>query len=105
MRIDAGKSTSTTTTNVTVIRGKTGMLPFKVKEPDPNCEKTAVATTIRLRAKIVKTIRISGVPSNKARSFFFKVALKKGSYTWTVKATDVAGNAGKASAAKKLTVR
>ena len=45
------------------------------------------------------------MPTNKARSYSFKVTLKKGSYTWTVKATDIAGNVGKASAAKTLTVR
>jgi hypothetical protein len=34
-----------------------------------------------------------------------KVTLKKGSYTWTVKATDLADNAGKASVAKKPMVK
>jgi hypothetical protein len=33
------------------------------------------------------------------------VTLKKGSYTWIVKATDLAGNVGKESAAKKLIVK
>ena len=44
-------------------------------------------------------------PTNKARSYSFKVTLKKGGYTWTVKAIDIAGNVGKASAAKRLIVR
>jgi len=45
------------------------------------------------------------VPTNATRSYSFRVTLKKGSYTWTVKATDAAGNAGTASAAKKLVVK
>jgi hypothetical protein len=52
-----------------------------------------------------KTITVPNAATNKAGSYTFKVTLKKGSYIWTVKATDIAGNAGKASATKKLTVR
>jgi hypothetical protein len=34
-----------------------------------------------------------------------KVGLKKDRYSWTVKATDIAGNVGKVSAARMLNVK
>jgi photosystem II stability/assembly factor-like uncharacterized protein len=105
VKIDTGKPISTATKNVTVTRGKKGTLGFKITDPAPSCGTAMVTLTIKLKAKIVKTITVPNVPTNKARSNVFKVNLKKGTYTWTVKATDIAGNAGKASAAKKLTVK
>jgi len=64
-----------------------------------------VTITIKLKGRTVKTIKIANVATNKAGRYTFKVALKKGGFTWTVKATDIAGNAGKASTAKKLIVK
>jgi hypothetical protein len=105
VKIDTGKPTSTATRNVSVKKGKKARLSFRVSDPAPSCGAARVTITIKLKKKTVKTIKIANVATNKARSYAFKVTLKKGSYSWTVKATDIAGNVGKLSAARKLTVR
>ncbi|HEY5474712.1 MAG TPA: Ig-like domain-containing protein, partial [Candidatus Limnocylindrales bacterium] len=105
VNIDTLKPTSQATKTVTVKRGKKAKLAFKINDRTPSCGTAAVTITIKLKAKIVKTIKITSVPTNEARSYSFKVTLKKGSYTWTVKAKDAAGNVGNASVAKKLIVK
>jgi hypothetical protein len=44
----------------------------------------------------------TGKPTSQAAK---NVTVKKGSYSWSVRATDIAGNTGNASAAKKLIVK
>jgi len=105
VNIDTLKPTSQAAKDVTVRRSKTAKLGFKISDGVPSCGTAAVTITIKLKTRIVKTIKIAGVPANTLRSYSFKVTLKKGSYTWMVKATDAAGNVGKASAAKKLVVK
>ena len=105
VKIDTRQPTSTATKSVTVKKGRKATLVYKVSDPAPSCGTATVTIAIKLKAKTVKTIKIANAAANKARSYTFKVTLKKGSYTWTVKATDVAGNVGKASAAKKLIVK
>jgi FG-GAP repeat/Bacterial Ig-like domain len=105
LKIDTGKPTSTATKNVTAKKGKKAKLSFKVSDPAPSCGTASVTVTIKLKKKTVKTIKIANVTANKARSYTFKVTLKKGGYTWTVRATDAAGNVGKVSKAKKLIVK
>jgi hypothetical protein len=105
VKIDTGKPTSTATKNVTVKKGKKATLAFKISDPAPSCGSAKVTITIKLKKKTVKTIKLANVPANKARTYAFKVTLKKGNYTWTVRATDIAGNAGKASTAKTLSVK
>jgi hypothetical protein len=90
---------------VTVKQGKKAKLAFTISDPAPSCGSSRVTIIIKLKARIVKTIKFTGVPTNKACSYFLRVTLKKGGYTWTVKATDAAGNVGRVSAAKKLVVR
>ena len=48
--------------------------------------------TIKQGRKIKKKITIAVAPVNVARSYSFKVKLKKGTYKWTVSAVDAAGN-------------
>jgi hypothetical protein len=103
--IDTGTPISTATRNVTVTKGKKATLAFRIADPAPSCGTATVTITIKLKAKTVKTISVRNVTTNEARSYAFKVTLKKGSYTWTVKATDIAGNVGKAGTARKLTVK
>jgi len=104
VRIDTHKPTSTAGKNLTVAKGKKVTLPFKISDPLPSCGKAAVTITIKRGAGAVKTIQLTNVPTNVAQTYTCNVTLPKGSYKWTVKATDIAGNAGTVSAAKKLVV-
>ena len=103
--IDTGKPTGLALWNVGVIKGRKATLSYKIRDPLPSCGSAKATITIKRGPKIVKTIRLTGVPTNKIRRYTFRVNLPRGVYTWTVKATDIAGNVGKASAAKRLTVR
>jgi hypothetical protein len=105
IRIDSRKPTSTASRNLIVVRGRRVTVPFKISDPLPSCGKAKVTITVKLRSRTVKTISLANVLTNRARSYSLKVTLARGSYSWTVKATDIAGNAGKVSAAKKLVVR
>ena len=103
--IDTGTPAPHVTKSVSVKRGKKLALPFMIADPAPSCGRATVTITIRLKTKVVKTIKLKRVLTNKARSYVFKVTLKKGSYTWTVQATDIAGNIGTQGATKKLIVK
>ena len=105
VRVDTRKPTSVATKNVTVTKGRKAKLAFKIDDPSPSCGSAKVTITIKLKKKVVKTITISNLATNKAASYSFKVSLKRGSYLWSVQATDIARNAGKASAARKLIVK
>ena len=105
VRIDTGKPSTSATKNVSVARGRKATLRFKVSDPAPSCGSAEVTITIKLGKKTVKIIKLAGVATNKAAGSTFKVTLKKGTYRWTVKAADIAGNASKVSPAKKLTVK
>jgi hypothetical protein len=91
--------------NVSVVKGREVALLFKVSDPLPSCGEATATITIKRVGKVVKSIRLTGVPTNKTSRCSFRVTLAKGGYTWTVKATDISGNVGKVSAAKKLTVQ
>jgi hypothetical protein len=105
VRIDTGIPTAAASKNVTVKHGKKASLAFTVRDPAPSCGAASVTIVVKLKKKTVKTITIANASTNKAQSCSFKITLKKGSYTWSVKATDIAGNAGKASGTKKLIVK
>jgi photosystem II stability/assembly factor-like uncharacterized protein len=104
VRIDTGKPTCTASKGVTVKKGSKVSLPFILKDPAPSCGAATVTITIKRATKVVQTITLQNVRTNRAGSCSFKVKLARGSYTWRVKAVDVAGNVGATSAAKKLTV-
>jgi cytochrome c len=104
VNIDTRKPTSTASKNLTVAKGKKVTLPFKVTDPLPSCGTAQVTIAIKRGTGTVKTIKLTNVPTNVAETYTFKVTLPIGSYKWTAKATDIAGNAGPVSAAKKLMV-
>ena len=103
--IDTGRPSATASKNVTVKQGKKAKLAFRLSDPAPSCGAAHVMITIRSKTKIVKTINLANVPTNTTQSCSLKASFKKGSYTWTVKAADIAGNVGKAGAARKLIVK
>lgn len=105
VRIDTVEPTSSATNNVSARRGKLARLRYSVSDCTPSCGMVTVRLTIKRGAKTVKTVSLSGVPTNRARIYSFRATLARGSYVWSAQASDIAGNVGKASAVKKLVVR
>jgi hypothetical protein len=113
VQIDTGKPACLALKNVKVKAKKLAKLPFRIKDPAPSCGAAQVTITIyrskkvgkRTVLKVAKRITIKGAVANKNLVYKYKVRLKKGSYTWSVTATDAAGNVGAMSKLKKLTVK
>jgi hypothetical protein len=88
-----------------VVRGHTIALRFSVSDPRPGSPTAAAVITIRTPAgRSVKTLVVRG-PVGKPLSARFVCWLAKGSYRFTVSATDAAGNTQVATASSSLKVR
>jgi len=89
---------------VSVKRGHTGLVRFQVK--DGLSPRAAVTIAIRNRAgTCVKLIRMSSRPTNTAQVRRFTCKLKRGTYRYTVLATDLAGNRQVKAGSNRLLVR
>ncbi len=97
VNIDTGKPVVTALKNVTVKKGKTATLKCKMSDPAPSCGVCSVTITISRKGKVVKTLTYANVELYGTHSYAVKATFKKGTYTWTMRATDIAGNASKAS--------
>ena len=76
-----------------VVKGRTATLKYKVTETGASAGKATVVIKVKNRAgKVVKTIKAGQVAVNVTVSAKFTCTLAKGAYTYTVYATDVAGN-------------
>jgi photosystem II stability/assembly factor-like uncharacterized protein len=91
VKIDTGLPT-TTASAATVKANKVVSLKFEVMDPKPTCGQATVTIKIKKGTKTVKTLKVGVVVTNKALTYKYKAKLKKGSYTYSVLATDVAGN-------------
>ena len=91
--------------SVTCKKGRVAKLSYQVRDATPSSGLAKVTITIKAKKKIVKTITIKNAAANKALVYSFKVKLRRGAYTWTVRGTDGAGNPSKTSAARRLTVK
>ena len=78
---------------------------LRYRVSDPGCASATVSITIFKGHKRRVTITLRAQPTNQALSYRYTCKLAKGSYSWKVQATDAAGNASKASAARKLRVK
>jgi len=105
VKIDTGKPVAAASRNVTAKKGRLASLPFTVTDAAPSCGRATVRITIKLGGRTVKTITVPNVTTNRTGSHAFLAALRPAIYTWTVRAADVAGNTGRASAPRKLVVR
>jgi hypothetical protein len=105
VNIDTGKPTASALADVSVKAGKTATLRCKLADPAPSCGSGSLTITLARSGKVVKTLRFSAIKLSGTQSFAFKVTLKKGTYTWTARATDAAGNVQAQGSVKKLTVK
>jgi len=88
-----------------VVRGHTVALRFSVSDPRPGSPTATATVKVRtLAGRSVKTLVVSG-PVGTSLSARFVCRLAKGSYRFTVSATDAAGNTQVATASNSLKVR
>jgi hypothetical protein len=90
---------------VTVKRGRTAKLKYRVSEPADLSPTADVVIRIKKSGRVVKTMRFDDTPMNSDRSYSFRCTLKKGSYRWYVYATDLAGNQQASAASNSLRVK
>ena len=64
---------------------------FRVSEPSGLSPTSEVTLQIGKGKRVVWSKTLGGVPMNSKEQYGFKVRLKKGSYSWYVLATDLAG--------------
>ena len=89
-----------------VVKGKKATLKYQVNDASPNLGTAKAVITIRNKAgKVVKTLKPAAVAVNAPQKVTFTCKLAKGKYTFSVTATDAAGNASSNTAANKLTVK
>ena len=92
VRIDTTKPGTDALNAVSVRRGKIAELRFRVSEPSDLSPSARVALQVKKGGRVVKTKTLRSVPMNTTEMYSFRVTLKKGSYRWSVSATDLAGN-------------
>ena len=71
----------------------TARLKLRITEP-ANLSPTSqlVPAVVSAGGKTIWTKSLNGVPIDTQQTYSFQVSFKTGSYTWTVSATDLAGN-------------
>jgi hypothetical protein len=85
--------------------GKIVTLKFRVSDAAISCGTATVKIQIKKGSRVVKTVSAGSMATNAALTYRYRAALKKGSYTWRVLATDAAGNTAVRMLAAKLTVK
>ena len=85
--------------------GQTVTLKFRVADAAISCGTALVRIQIRKGDRVVKTVSVGSKATNRALTYRYKAALKKGVYSWRVLATDAAGNKAIDMLAARLTVK
>ena len=105
VNIDTSKPV-TSASAASVVRGRSATLKYKVTETGANAGKATVLIQVRNRSgKVVATVKAGVVSVNVTQSAKFTCKLAKGAYTFSVYATDVAGNTQSKAGSAKLTVK
>jgi hypothetical protein len=89
-----------------VVKGKKATLKYQVNDASPNLGTATAVITIKNKAgKVVKTLKPGAVAVNAPQHVSFTCKLAKGKYTFSVTATDAAGNPSSNTAVNNLTVK
>lgn len=105
VNIDTTQPRTRTLGSATVKKGYNARLKFRVEEPSGLSPKAKVTIRIlRADGSQAKKLEYPSVPVNRDRVAGFTCNLKKGTYTWEVYATDLAGNAQQNVASARLYV-
>jgi len=93
VNLDLAQPTCLAQGNVKTFSGTTATFSFRVNDPKPTCGFGDVSITIYKNGKAKKRFKLSRVTLNTAHAKGYRLTLPAGEYTWTVTATDIAGNA------------
>lgn len=106
VNIDTTKPGTAALRDVTVRRGRTARLRFRITEPAGLSPIASVVIRVkRANGTTAKTLRVADAPVNADGSVRFTCNLRRGRYTWYVYATDLAGNPQANVARARLRVR
>jgi hypothetical protein len=104
--VDTRRPTPLAASAAGVKRGHTATLRYSVSDPRPGAPSATVTIRIRNAAgRLVKRAVLRRRAVNRALRYRFVCALPRGSYRFSVYATDAAGNAQMAAASNTLSVR
>jgi len=105
VNIDTRKPRPYANWSARVVRGHAATLRYYIADPRPGSPSATAVIKIRtLAGRSLKTLVVRGAV-NSSLSAHFVCWLARGSYRFTVSATDAAGNTQAASASNRLTVR
>jgi hypothetical protein len=106
VNIDTTKPKTKTLGSVSVKKGATATLTYRVEEPSGLSPRADVVIKVmKSDGSQAKKLTLDEVKVNGDRTARFTCNLKKGTYTWNVYATDLAGNTQANVAQAKLTVK
>ena len=102
-RIDVTGPVTAALQNATARRGAFARLLYYVAD-ELSAKATGVKIVVRRSGKTVKTFNLGTKQTGKKYAKFFRARLAKGTYRWSVFATDTAGNAQRMVGTKRLKV-
>ena len=106
MRIDTRRPTPIAKWSAAAIPGERTALRFYVSDPRPGSPTATVTIRIRnARGKLLKKTVLAAIKVDRTQNYVFVCTLAKGTYRFTVWATDSAGNPQTATATNTLVVR
>jgi len=80
-------------------------LKFRVNDGLPGCGRAVVRLQIRKRIRVIKTIVLGTKPANALLTYKYSAKLKKGTSTYRILSTDIAGNRAAKMVSARLRIR
>jgi hypothetical protein len=106
VNIDTVSPTTSAPSAARVVKGRTATLKYAVADAEPNAGEANVIVRIRNRSgKIVQTLNAGQVAVNAPQAVKFRCRLARGTYKYSVYATDMVGNAQSKIGSNKLVVK